>query len=657
VNIDGREGDDDRAGGPPRVLGRYRVVAELGRGSTSIVYLGAVDGPGGFSKLFALKLLRPALAEDPAMVSLFVAEARIGAQLNHPNVVSTLEIEEGAALPFIVMEFLDGKPLQDVVTTARIAFTPLPLHMHLAALSGALEGLGHAHAAVGPGGAALRIVHCDVSPHNVFVTTSGMPKVLDFGFAQSADSPNPMLTSAARVAYMSPEQADGALVDPRSDLFSVGVMMWEAVTRRRFWSEEATKADILRALRARELPYNRISALAKTSEEIRSLVARATEPDPAARYETAAEFQSDLRAVLNQITPSTFALRELGQRVVTLFASDRARLQRAIEEHHITAEAVSSGRRSTWPTRSEPPGAGTSRTTARSESSRPPSVIPRTDPPPPVTPRSPLPPAATPSSPFPPMATPRSPPPPRATPRSPLPPAVVPQFEAQPVVEAAASEPLPSYRSSSFEGAGRSSSFEAAGRGSSFETAGGVSTGAKGGWRPNRQTLAAGTLALAIVVGVALSALHGGHGDTEPHVAAAAVGPSAETTAVHPSIEPSSTAANTGVLAPTEPTPARTTTEAAETAPAEEIATPPAKGHPRPALASSGPHPGRVERLGDGATSVPAAMSPRAPAPAPVDEAVRGADVAGPSPIHVTDTNPPGARPPHPIDSANPYGP
>ena len=585
MNIDGREGDDDRAGGPPRVLGRYRVVAELGRGSTSIVYLGAVDGPGGFSKLFALKLLRPALAEDPAMVSLFVAEARIGAQLNHPNVVSTLEIEEGEALPFIVMEFLDGKPLQDVITTARIAFMPLPLHMHLAALSGALEGLGHAHAAIGPGGAPLRIVHCDVSPHNVFVTSSGMPKVLDFGFAQSADSPNPMLTSAARVAYMSPEQADGALVDPRSDLFSVGVMMWEAVTRRRFWSEEATKADILRALRARELPPNRVSALAKSSEEIRSLVVKATEPDPAARYGTAAEFQSDLRVVLNQITPSTFALRELGQRVVTLFAGDRARLQRAIEEHQGTVEAASSGRRRNRPSSG-----------------------------------SPL--------------------PPRTTPRSPLPAAVIPESDAPPVIEATASEPLPSFRSSS------------------FEPAGGLSTGARRGWRAHRQTLAAATLALVIAVGVALSALHAGQGQPEPHVAAAAPGPSTETAAVHPSLEATLPAGNTGVLAPaTEPTPSGTTTEATESAPAEGIATPPAKVHPRPALASSGPHPGRLERLGEGASSVPAALTPRAPGSSPVDDALRGADVAGPSPIHVTDTNPPGARPPHPIDSANPYGP
>jgi serine/threonine-protein kinase len=394
ANVEATTGEDERTGGPPRVLGRYRVIAELGRGSTSIVYLGAIDGPSGYSKLFALKLLRPLLAADPAMVALFLMEARIGAHLNHPNVVATLEIEEREAQPFIVMEYLDGKPLQEVITSARIAFTPLPLHMHLAALSGALEGLGHAHAAVGPGNEPLGIVHRDVSPHNVFVTVSGTPKVLDFGFAQTAHSPNTMLTSAARVAYMSPEQATGALVDARSDLFSLGVMMWEAVTRRRFWSEEASKAEILRALRSGELPPHRESALAKSSEEVRSIILKATCPDPNDRYTSATELQDDLRVVLSQITPPTFAPRDLGKRVMTLFAADRARLQRAIDQPSAGAPERAPVRRSA------PPGAESGPLEERA------AAVPAA-----ATPASPLAPTAA-SAPPPAAAT--APPPPRA---------------------------------------------------------------------------------------------------------------------------------------------------------------------------------------------------------------------------------------------------
>jgi len=438
VDVDARtEGDDARAGGAPRVLGRYRVVAELGRGSTSIVYLARVEGRSGFSKRFALKVLRRALAEDPASVALFVAEARLGAQLNHPNVVTTLEIEEGEDLPFIVMEYLDGAPLQDVLTRARIGFMPLPLHMHLAALSGAIEGLGYSHTAAGTDGVPLQVVHRDVSPHNVFMTTAGMPKVLDFGFAQTVDSPITTVTSAGRVAYMSPEQASGDAVDSRSDLFSVGVMMWEAVTRRRFWPEEASKATILSALRSRDLPPNRLGALAKSSDELRAMIAKATAPDPAERYATASAFQSDLRVVLNQITPPTFALRDVGQRVSTLFAADRARLQRAIEEDLHASPLSTDPQRASMP----PLGAATP---------SPPSV--KATPVPPAAAMTPSPPGAavapiatvTPVTPMPSIAV-TGPPPVQAAPRSsPLP--SFPLSPIDPIAPVARAEPVAASR-------------------------------------------------------------------------------------------------------------------------------------------------------------------------------------------------------------------
>src|SRR4029077_9698455 len=183
------------------------------------------------------KQLRASLAEDPAFVAMFLAEARLGARLSHPNVVTTLEIEDSEAQPYIVMEYLDGQSMHQVVTSARIAFTPIPLPLHLGAISGALEGLGYAHASVGYDGTPLQVVHRDVSPHNIFITFSGLPKVLDFGIAQTSDSPNMLPPSAGRASYMSPEQAAGESVDARSDLFGLGVMLWEAATRKRFWSE------------------------------------------------------------------------------------------------------------------------------------------------------------------------------------------------------------------------------------------------------------------------------------------------------------------------------------------------------------------------------------------------------------------------------------
>ena len=224
--------------------------------------------------------------------------------------------------------------------------------MHLAAISGALEGLAHAHAAVGPGG-PLHIVHRDVSPHNVFVTSSGMPKLLDFGCAQTVDAPSVMMTSAGHAAYMSPEQASGHVVEARSDLYAVGVMLWEAVTRRRFWSDEASKAEILRALSARQLPDTRVSALVHAPDDLRAILVRATAPDPSERYQTATALQQDLQRALRRITPPTFDLRDLGQRLVTVFAAERARMQALIKaQQEIAADPSRAG---AAPTTEPPP--------------------------------------------------------------------------------------------------------------------------------------------------------------------------------------------------------------------------------------------------------------------------------------------------------------
>lgn len=333
------EGPLPGPGGPPRQLGRYRIIAELGRGSTSIVYLAVLGGPQRFQKLFALKQLRASLAADPALSAMFLAEARLGARLSHPNVVTTLEIEADDPQPYIVMEYLDGQSMHQVVTSARVAFTPIPLHLHLAAISGAIEGLGYAHAAVGYDGIPLKVVHRDVSPHNVFITFSGLPKVLDFGIAQTSDSPNMMPPSAGRASYMSPEQAAGEVVDSRSDLFGLGVMLWEAATRKRFWSEALGKAEILRALASRTLPEARVKALANVPPDLQSLILKATSPDPADRHPSAAALQDDLQPVLRRTAPPDSAPRDLGRRMIPLFALERARLQSAIDAELEAADA------------------------------------------------------------------------------------------------------------------------------------------------------------------------------------------------------------------------------------------------------------------------------------------------------------------------------
>lgn len=604
--------DDKRPGdGAHRTLGRYRIVAELGRGSTSIVYLAAIDGPAGFNKLFALKQLRPALAEDPAFVAMFLTEARIGAQLSHPNVVSTFEIDDTESLPYIVMEYLDGQPLQRVVMSARLAFTPLPLHAHLASLSGALEGLGHAHQACSADGTPLRVVHRDVSPHNVFVTVSGATKLLDFGFAQTADSPNTMLSSAGRVAYMSPEQASRGAVDSRSDLFSVGVMMWEAVTRRRFWSEEASKAEIVRALASRELPPSRVTALANAPESLRSIVLKATAPDASDRYDSAGAFQTDLQAAMRQITPPEFDLRDVGKRIRTIFAADRARLQAAIDAQHESAMAESAFERADTPHQSVAPASGPPASVA------PASVPPASVAPASVAPASVAPPSAPPASPLPPRVSSVSPPPPRVSTAS--------SAEDARDVERRNSGPLPSFP---------------------------ISTTDVPRWRPGLQEGVVAAIALAALVGVGISAMHLRTDDSARAATKSATGP------VETSIGlPPGPAAQAN--APAESMPPASAPLAVEPAPesepAAETAETPLARSGVPASPEGRPRPTDLPAVRQRAF-VPFSHAPSV-APAPSSPPPAASSAPADSSGRASESHGPAARPARPIDALNPYNP
>ena len=160
--------------------GKYHRLAELGRGGMAMVYLAAVHGPEGFTKLVVLKEALAHLAPDPVFRRMFLDEARLAARLNHPNIVQTYEVGEAAGRQFIVMEYLEGQPL-----VRALPHVPLPFSLFI--LSNVLSGLEHAHELRGLDGAKLRVVHRDVSPHNVFVTYSGEVKLVDFGIAKAAD--------------------------------------------------------------------------------------------------------------------------------------------------------------------------------------------------------------------------------------------------------------------------------------------------------------------------------------------------------------------------------------------------------------------------------------------------------------------------------------
>jgi eukaryotic-like serine/threonine-protein kinase len=261
---------------------RYDVLMELGRGGAAVVHAAMARGPGGFSKLVVLKTIRSELMDAPETVKMFLREARLSARMNHPNVVQVYEVYEDQGLPVMVMECLEGQSLAAFLPRY-FADPSYDLRVPLSMLCKALEGLHHAHSLSDFDGRPLKIVHRDVTPHNVLVTYDGQVKLLDFGIAKlDIASETRTGTIKGKLGYMSRQQVDGSELDCRTDVFAVGVMIWEVTARQRMWLG-VSEAVVLKRLLCDELPSLR-EVVADVDPELERICQRALAPDPARRY-------------------------------------------------------------------------------------------------------------------------------------------------------------------------------------------------------------------------------------------------------------------------------------------------------------------------------------------------------------------------------------
>lgn len=324
------------AGG--NTLGKYRLIAELGSGGMADVYLAVVHGPAGFNKLVVLKQIRTQLAEDPEFLGMFLDEARLAARLSHPNVVQTNEVGHDGRRYFMAMEYLDGQPLNRVLH--RLGRTGgLPLGLHLRVLSETLAGLHHAHELRDYDGTPLEVVHRDMSPHNVFVTYDGQVKIVDFGIAKAMNSSSETRAGVikGKVAYMAPEQVRGDRVDRRADVFSVGVMLWEAAAGRRLW-KGLTDVAVLARVTANDVPQLR-SVKPDVPRELEEIVTRAMAHRREDRYPSAAALQAALETLLERFGGRT-AVRDLGPMISAQFEEDRAKIRSIIEMQLRSAKSL-----------------------------------------------------------------------------------------------------------------------------------------------------------------------------------------------------------------------------------------------------------------------------------------------------------------------------
>src|ERR1041384_162934 len=228
--------------------GKYMIDRHLGGGGMAEVFLACTVGAEGFSRRVAIKRVLPGYSRNAQFATLFVAEAQLTARLQHPNIVSVLDFDrdhEGGL--FLVMELVEGTDLEGLLATGAL---PFPLVIYV--VTEILRGLAYAHDL--PGEHGIRgIIHRDISPHNVLLSWQGAVKVSDFGIAKAREAPGATasLFIKGKPAYMSPEQARGEPLDGRSDLFAVGVMLFEMLCLHPLFRAETTAATLTRLLTAR----------------------------------------------------------------------------------------------------------------------------------------------------------------------------------------------------------------------------------------------------------------------------------------------------------------------------------------------------------------------------------------------------------------------
>lgn len=276
-----------------RVFERYEIVRQLTSGGMGDIFLARQVGVAGFERLVVLKSLRPELVEDDAQLAQFLNEARVVAQLNHPNIVAVLEVDEYRGVYFIAMEYIAGVDLGALLRGAHHARQRVPFRVSAGVVLDAARGLAHAHQATDREGRPQPLVHRDVSPQNVMIRVDGIAKVLDFGIATVAGHLPEGGRVQGKLRYMSPEQLLGRALSPASDQFALGVVLWELCAQRRLFTEADPHA-ILRRMLAGPLPGPR-SAQPDVPPELDALVSRMIALDPAHRYPTSADVVDALR--------------------------------------------------------------------------------------------------------------------------------------------------------------------------------------------------------------------------------------------------------------------------------------------------------------------------------------------------------------------------
>ena len=292
---------------------RYKVLEKVAAGGMAEVYRAESAGLEGFKKIVAIKRVLPHLSEKKQFIGMFLDEARVSAHLSHSNCVQVFDIGVGDNTYFIVMEYVDGSDLKGVIEYRRKINQPFPIEEACLICVRICEGLAYAHELTDSKGESLHIVHRDMSPPNVLITRFGEVKIVDFGLAKAnsqLERSEPGIIKG-KFSYLSPEAAKGGTVDARTDIFAVGIILWELLAGRRLFMGESDLETVRMVQSARVPSIREINR--NVPPELEKVLMKALTEDPDKRYLRARDFGSALNQLLFKLgrSVSSFDIAEL----------------------------------------------------------------------------------------------------------------------------------------------------------------------------------------------------------------------------------------------------------------------------------------------------------------------------------------------------------
>ena len=316
----------------PERLGRYEVLIPVASGGMATVYLARSQGMAGFEHDVALKLTHGHLRDDPDFVSSLIDEARLAGRIRHPNVVSVLDVGEDPHGVFIVMEYVEGDSLANVLRLLRKQGQQMPPPIALRLLDDVLMGLHAAHELTDEKGAPMKVVHRDVTPHNILVGLDGIARLTDFGIAKAVTRLSNTSTGLVKgkIAYMSPEQAQGQPIDRRCDVWAAGVVAWETFAGSRLYDAPNEAAILLKIVR--EPPTRLRTVRRELPIGIDEVVAKALQLNVNHRFASAELFAEELIAAAAKAGLKRAERREVATYLEPLLQRKlRARKEKVLE--------------------------------------------------------------------------------------------------------------------------------------------------------------------------------------------------------------------------------------------------------------------------------------------------------------------------------------